>query len=134
MSFFYFLPVHLSAERKAIDKSTLQFDFNECKIKFLNAFDLINVRKLYPCNSAPELYISICHCSVLDPLLKTELAVVPDQYFPLSSLGPRERRVSMATYLLSQLRIALNMDTETFTDHCHCVIIKGGNIRGERSL
>ena len=71
---------------------------------------------------------------MLDPLLKTELAVVPDQYFPLSSLGPRERRVSMATYLLSQLRIALNMDTETFTDHCHCVIMKGGNIRGERSL
>ena len=32
-----------------------------------------------------------------------------------------------------QLRIALNMDTETYTDHCHCVIMKGGNIRGERS-
>ena len=38
----------------------------------------------------------------------------------------------MATYLLTQLRIALNMDTETYTDHCDCVIMKGGNIRGER--
>ena len=69
---------------------------------------------------------------VLDPLLKTELAIVPDKFFPLTSLGPRERRVSMATYLLTQLRIALNMDTETYTDHCDCVIMKGGNIRGER--
>ena len=68
----------------------------------------------------------------MDPLLKTELAIVPDKFFPLTSLGPRERRVSMATYLLTQLRIALNMDTETYTDHCDCVIMKGGNIRGER--
>ena len=79
-------------------------------------------------------FLNFSFILVLDPLLKTELAVVPDQYFPLSSLGPRERRVSMATYLLSMLRIALNMDTETFTDHCDCVIMKGGNIRGERSL
>ena len=70
--------------------------------------------------------------SVLDPLLKTDLATIPDKYFPLSSLGPRERRVSMATYLCSQLRIALNMDTENYSDHCDCFILKGGNIRGER--
>ena len=64
--------------------------------------------------------------------MKTELAVVPEKYFPLSSLGPRERNVSMATYLLSQIRIALNMDTVNYPDHCDCVILKGGNIRGER--
>ena len=38
----------------------------------------------------------------------------------------------MATYLCSQLRISLNMDTENYPDHCDCVILKGGNIRGER--
>ena len=38
----------------------------------------------------------------------------------------------MATYLCSQLRVALNMDTENYPDHCDCVILKGGNIRGER--
>jgi len=70
--------------------------------------------------------------SILDPLLKTDLATVPEKYFPLSSLGPRERRVTMATFLCSQLRIALNMDTESYPDHCDCVILKGGNIRGER--
>ena len=80
---------------------------------------------------------SSCHTlndklSVLDPLLKTDLATVPEKYFPLSSLGPRERRVTMATFLCSQLRIALNMDTESYPDHCDCVILKGGNIRGER--
>ena len=69
---------------------------------------------------------------VLTPLLKTEMAVVPEKYFPLTSLGPRERRVSMATYLLSQIRIALNMDTKYYANNCDCVIMKGGNIRGER--
>jgi len=71
--------------------------------------------------------------AVLKPLLKTELATIPDSYSPLTSLGPRERRVNMATYLLSQLRNALNLDTENYPDHCDCVIVKGGNIRGERN-
>ena len=71
--------------------------------------------------------------SVLDPLLRTELATVPASYFPLTSMGPREGRVSMATFLLSQIRIALNMGTENYSNHCDCVIVKGGNIRGERS-
>ena len=69
---------------------------------------------------------------VLKPLLKTELATIPQSYSPLTSLGPRERRVTMATYLLTQLRHALNLDTENYPDHCDCVIVKGGNIRGER--
>ena len=46
--------------------------------------------------------------------------------------GTRERNVSMASYLLSQIRIALNMDTVNYPDNCDCVILKGGNIRGER--
>jgi len=70
--------------------------------------------------------------AVLRPLLKTELATIPESFNPLTSLGPRERRVTMATYLLTQLRNALNMDTENYPDHCDCVIVKGGNIRGER--
>ena len=31
---------------------------------------------------------------------------------PLTSLGPRERRVNMATWLCSQMRDALNLDCE----------------------
>ena len=85
----------------------------------------------YEADSELELEMKRAY-SILDPLLKTDLTTIPDKYFPLSSLGPRERRVSMATSLCSQLRIALNMDTENYPDHCDCVILKGGNIRGER--
>ena len=70
--------------------------------------------------------------AVLDPLLKTDLATIPDKYNPLTSRGVREHRTSMATYLCSQIRLALNMDTESYDNHCDCVMIKGGNIRGER--
>jgi len=82
----------------------------------------------------PELSAELSKAyGVLNPLIKTELSTVPNSFMPLTSLGPRERRVSMATYLLSQLRVALNMDpTQGFSKHCDCVIMKGGNIRGER--
>ena len=70
--------------------------------------------------------------AVLDPLLKTDLTIIPEKYSPLTSRGVRERRATMATYLCTQIRLALNLDTENYKDHCDCVMIKGGNIRGER--
>ena len=72
--------------------------------------------------------------AILDPLAKTELATVPEQFSPLTSLGPRERRVNMATWLCGQMQEALNLDCKDgdSTRHCDCVIIKGGNFRGER--
>ena len=70
-------------------------------------------------------FLTIDFVVVLDPLMKTDLATIPEKYFPLTSLGPRERNVSMATYILSQLRIALNMDTQNYPDNCDCVIMKG---------
>ena len=36
--------------------------------------------------------------SILEPLTKTELTTVPESFSPLTSLGPRERRVNMATW------------------------------------
>jgi hypothetical protein len=71
--------------------------------------------------------------SVLDPLLKTDLTIIPQKYSPLSSRGVRENRSTMATYLCSQIKLGLNMDqTKSSRDNCDCVMIKGGNIRGER--
>ena len=71
--------------------------------------------------------------SVLDPLLKTDLTIIPQKYSPLSSRGVRESRSTMATYLCSQIKLALNLDqTKSSRDNCDCVMIKGGNIRGER--
>ena len=71
--------------------------------------------------------------SVLDPLLKTDLTLIPQKYSPLSSRGVREQRSTMATYLCSQIKVALNLgQTRSMRDNCDCVMIKGGNIRGER--
>ena len=81
----------------------------------------------------PELEIEVKKAySVLDPLLKTDLATIPETYSPLSSRGVREHRATMATYLCTQVRHALNLETENYEDHCDCVMIRGGNIRGER--
>ena len=70
--------------------------------------------------------------SILDSLVNTHLSIVPERYRPLTSRGVLERRVSMATYLCTQLRYALNMDTEGFEKDCDCVVMKGGKFRGER--
>ena len=81
----------------------------------------------------PELEAEVNKAyAVLDPLLKTDLATIPEKFSPLSSRGVRERNTTMATYLCTQVRLALNLDTENYKDHCDCVMIKGGNIRGER--
>ena len=70
--------------------------------------------------------------SILDPLYKTDLAIIPEKYFPISSSGARQKRVTMATYLCTKLKLALNLDTECSSNNCDCVLIKGGNIRGGR--
>jgi 2',3'-cyclic-nucleotide 2'-phosphodiesterase (5'-nucleotidase family) len=70
--------------------------------------------------------------SILDPLYKTDLAFIPEKYYPISSSGARQKRVTMATYLCTQIKLALNLDTECSTNNCDCVLIKGGNIRGGR--
>jgi hypothetical protein len=71
--------------------------------------------------------------SVLAPLMKSELATVPDTYAPLTSRGAREGRVTMATYLCDMLKEALNLDSSSCgTKNCDCFVYKGGNSRGER--
>ena len=70
--------------------------------------------------------------SVLDPLYKTDLAIIPERYCPISSNGSRQKRVTMATYLCTQLKLALNLDTKADAKNCDCVLVKGGNIRGGR--
>lgn len=62
--------------------------------------------------------------SVLDPLVETQLAFIPDHYRPLTSQGARENRVSVATFLGDLICAALS--------ECDAFIAKGGNIRGGR--
>ena len=71
--------------------------------------------------------------SILDSLVNTHLSMIPEKYSPLTSRGVRECRVSMATYLCTQLRLALNLDTEKYVNDCDCVMMKGGKFRGERN-
>ena len=82
--------------------------------------------------------------SVLDPLLKTDLTIIPKKYSPLTSRGCREHRVTMATFLCSQIKLALNYPFDgnlgkgsgqqnmPLINNCDCVLIKGGHFRGER--
>ena len=91
---------------------------------------LVDVTKYKP---DPKLLDVVARSySILDPLLKTDLAMIPEKYFPISSAKSRQHRATMATYLCSQMKLALNLDTEFSTNHCDCVLIKGGNIRGGR--
>ena len=70
--------------------------------------------------------------SILDSLVNTHLSIIPEKYSPLTSRGVLEGRASMATYLCTQLRVALNLGTEKYEKGCDCVMIKGGKFRGER--
>lgn len=65
----------------------------------------------------------------LDGLLNTQLVEIPEAMRPLSSVGARDRRVSAGTFLLSEVREALNAKSHTVD----CVLVKGGNIRGGRT-
>lgn len=60
--------------------------------------------------------------AALDPLRQTQLAVVPPKYRPLTSRRPRERRVSVATYLCTLLRSGL----DALGVGVDIVIIQGG--------
>ena len=71
--------------------------------------------------------------SILNSLSNTHLSKVPQKFFPLTSMGVLEKRVTMATYLCTQLRIALNLDTKSYGIDCDCVMIRGGKFRGERN-
>eukprot|EP01134_Creolimax_fragrantissima_P000136 CFRG0136T1 len=63
----------------------------------------------------------------LKSLRSTELTVVPEKFKPLNAMGARERRVSCGTYICSQFRDALNLDSSTDKPNCDCSIIKGSS-------
>lgn len=70
--------------------------------------------------------------SVLDRLRQTELTVVPEKFTPFSSVGTRAGRSTTATFLCTSIRDALNLDCMKGTQDADCVLINGGNIRGNR--
>ena len=66
--------------------------------------------------------------SILDHLKHTTVAKVDSKYRPLFSEGSRSRQCSVASFLWSAFRDALNSDSATGT--VDCVIISGGDVRG----
>lgn len=70
--------------------------------------------------------------SHLDHLRNTHIVKVPASYRPLSSINSRGCCTSAARFLCSEIRCALNLDCVEESQHCDCVLINGGNFRGER--
>eukprot|EP00930_Biecheleria_cincta_P044799 TRINITY_DN30851_c0_g1_i1.p1 TRINITY_DN30851_c0_g1~~TRINITY_DN30851_c0_g1_i1.p1 ORF type:complete len:705 (+),score=145.59 TRINITY_DN30851_c0_g1_i1:26-2140(+) len=70
--------------------------------------------------------------SILDNLRLTQITEVPKEFRPLSSVNSRGTRTSSARFICSSIRDALNLDCMAETPHCDCVLINGGNFRGER--
>ena len=69
-------------------------------------------------------------------LIATKLCEVPSRYLPLTSVDSRQRTNSVSRFLLTELRTALNNrpmdDPSRRKGAVDCVVVSGGNIRGER--
>ncbi|CAJ1332425.1 unnamed protein product [Effrenium voratum] len=70
--------------------------------------------------------------STLDHLRYTQVVKVPKAYRPLSSVNSRGSCTSAARFFCTEIRNALNLDCLEDSPHCDCVVINGGNFRGER--
>jgi len=70
--------------------------------------------------------------ATLDHLRCTHIVKVPPVFTPLSSENSRGSCTSCARFLCTEIRSALNLDCLEESQHCDCVIINGGNFRGER--
>ncbi len=67
---------------------------------------------------------------VLAPLRNTELAMIPPQYFPLSSKKARAECCTMGRLVCDFLRASLEQTREPGETTVDSVILMGGNIRG----
>lgn len=67
---------------------------------------------------------------VLAPLRNTELAMVPPEYFPLSSARARAELCTMGRLICDFLRASLEQTRDTTKAPVDSVILMGGNIRG----
>lgn len=67
---------------------------------------------------------------VLAPLRNTELAMVPPQYFPLSSARARAELCTMGRLICDFLRSSIEQSREPGETKVDAVILMGGNIRG----
>lgn len=72
--------------------------------------------------------------SALDPLIQTELATIPVRFRPLSSVNSRGCCTTCARFMCTAIRKALNVGAQEDKSctPCDCVLINGGNFRGER--
>lgn len=84
----------------------------------------------YPADEKMVREVQECY-SVLDHLKHTELSPIPPAFLPLSSAQSREKIVTLASFLWTELKSALNQaDSDEPT--VECVILNGGEIRGSK--
>jgi len=94
--------------------------------KIRSAF--VETAKFKPC---PELKKQTdAAYQVLAPLRNTELAMIPPQYFPLTSKEARAECCTMGKLVCDMLRASLEQTREPGEATVDSVILMGGNIRG----
>jgi 2',3'-cyclic-nucleotide 2'-phosphodiesterase (5'-nucleotidase family) len=67
---------------------------------------------------------------VLEPLRNTELASVPENFQPLSSVNSRGTVTTMGQYICSLLKTSMNVSRRQRELKIDAVLLMGGNIRG----
>lgn len=93
----------------------------------------VNVRD-WPADKALEEKVARAY-AVLDHLKKTELTPIPKHFRPLSSVGSRNKPTTLASFLWTCLRDALNSSNKAGSvagRTVDCVCISGGHIRGSK--
>jgi 2',3'-cyclic-nucleotide 2'-phosphodiesterase (5'-nucleotidase family) len=83
--------------------------------------ELLTVKDFHP--NADILQMAKESYEILRSLRETQFAFISENFRPLTSRGARANRISIATYLATIIRDALNVDA---------VLFKAGNIRGSR--
>jgi len=86
----------------------------------------------------PEMKSLVQKCySILDNLRQTQLCTIQAEFRPLSSVGSRSKCTSCAKFLCTAIRNSLNiksmdpLNLQVNLPSCDCVLINGGNFRGE---
>eukprot|EP01127_Copromyxa_protea_P010652 TRINITY_DN2610_c0_g1_i1.p1 TRINITY_DN2610_c0_g1~~TRINITY_DN2610_c0_g1_i1.p1 ORF type:complete len:455 (+),score=64.78 TRINITY_DN2610_c0_g1_i1:720-2084(+) len=86
----------------------------------------------YPADPELEERVRLAY-SILSRLRKTQLTPIPQKFQPLSSIGNRSHPTTMASFLWTCLREALNSSSKDVEGNTvDCVVISGGHLRGSK--
>ena len=115
------------------DHTTPTLPSHDSEPRLVIQHELVRVADYAP---NPDLQRLVNHAhSVLEPLQQTQLDWIPNDGCverPLTSVGARSQRISVAVYLGGVVRRALQWKLGG-TQHCHAFVAKGGNFHGGKT-